>query len=79
MPVWKHRNGETELPTIEGWYWFEGRKTRHPKRMNRRVMVPVWQGNDGLRARYDSMRSDTVDKFTGQWWGPVTPPWEENG
>lgn len=81
---YSHRNGETDVPTVRGWYW---------------VWVsapyPVWPGvlmrfvedyveDDVPLQRADAWRVDSIchqdlaslgDSL--QWWGPVTPPWEE--
>lgn len=64
-----HRNGESEPPTEPGRYWFRGMFGRHECE----DMVEVgtdradwWVGNFALK------------EANGQWYGPVTPPWEAN-
>lgn len=79
-----HRNGETEPPTVEGWYWVQ---TNAP--------YSVWQG---VLMRYVSLYDDILDKpvthiayridsigaetleaigHSLRWWGPVIPPWDD--
>lgn len=73
--TYTHRNGETGLPTAEGWYWFgglfDGRKTRglvkanaHDWKLFELEFWPAWI--DGWVE---------PDVFRGQWWGPIPPPW----
>lgn len=81
MPQYSHRNGESEAPTVEGFYWLrEG--------SNDGGVVPVaWQreirdehGNVDIRA--DWIIPGEIDYYVdeiddAQWWGPVMPPWEQ--
>jgi hypothetical protein len=69
MP-YSHRNGETEPPTMnEKWFWFKG---IGPDVEPSGVFF-VADGN-AIDTRSDSCITDTLH---GQWWGPVTPPWEQ--
>jgi hypothetical protein len=73
--LFSHRNGETAPPTRPGWYWFDGKT---PERM---CILRVWV-EDGepmvnvtfLKEGYS--RHVPAVLHEGQWWGPVTPPWE---
>lgn len=72
-----HRNGETEPPAREGWYWFRGLlddrtvsglvNVRLPDAaFPTLTMSPEWV--EGW------VESDVLD---GQWWGPIMGPWNE--
>jgi hypothetical protein len=65
---YSHRNGETEPPTEDGWYWVSS-----PPPVFREGTVLVVDG-----CVYDFQEDQfTLDELAGvQWWGPVTPPWE---
>lgn len=82
MSTYTHRNGESEEPTVGGWYWFDG--------------VEVWSGDsvakrpifvereDGeLGSIYWYGANDDADDacadgwLRGQWWGPLEAPWQE--
>ncbi len=71
-----HRNGETEMPTIQGWYWFRGRVDD----WDESGLVKVNEPNDAFPTRiispqwiYGWMKADS---FIGQWWGPIVAPWD---
>lgn len=75
---YEHRNGESDLPTIEGWYWFRGtvdeKKGAGLVKVNlpdtafpTHTVSPMWI--DGW------IESELL---SGQWWGPVTPPWNHD-
>lgn len=75
--TYTHRNGEAATPTEPGLYWFKGvayvRKAA--------ALFRLEHDNDGVMGwRPFGDSSDVlyanVDDFVGQWWGPVTPPWE---
>lgn len=64
-PLYSHRNGETEPPSESGYYWFDG-------------FVIMSSGNR-LRVR-DMLEPEQEPRdrtYEGQWWGPVTSPWEQ--
>jgi hypothetical protein len=73
--LYSHRNGETEPPTVEGRYWFDGK-----------VDGELYRGLTVAGSQYEDVRiwPDTYMgwnalsdfAFEGQWWGPVTPPWD---
>lgn len=79
MPtLYSHKNGETEVPTVQGWYWFRGEmdgrheaglvKVNKPDRAFPTLIVsPQWI--DGWME---------AELFVGRWWGPIPKPWEEN-
>lgn len=75
--MYSHRNGETEPPTEAGYYFFRGRKMRHPRRTSVGAMVRVWQGDGEMRTQLRTCSPCSVDEMVGRWWGPVTPPWED--
>jgi hypothetical protein len=75
--TYTHRNGETEPPTEPGRYWFNG---------------VVWSsdrlGTYNILGIVECLATMTYNDVTGealpsrdhagQWWGPMTPPWEAN-
>ena len=81
--TYSHRNGETEPPTEEGWYWFDGDKCwrgESQRSLKRPVFVEreeeggsiYWFGADG-----DADDACADGWLEGQWWGPIVPPWEQ--
>lgn len=78
MTTYTHRNGETTPPAEPGKYWFNGRAS-------------LWTGEIVLQQAVDAIGRDgrvlvweersqehlPVAQFTGQWWGPIVPPWEQ--
>lgn len=79
--TYSHRNGETELPTTEGHYWFLGKHSKRARDFpNRRDILHV---NSGGMTKYHKPRTAyarmmPATELIGQWWGPVPPPWEDN-
>ncbi len=71
-----HRNGETEPPTIyEQDYWFRCNNKKDPDDGPEDGLVYLSIKSD--HSIYDHMGERySLDNMTGQWWGPVTPPWE---
>lgn len=76
-PRYWHRDGSTEVPTIEGWYWFngklDGREARGLVKVNRpdasfptRTVSPQWI--DGWLE---------AELLSGQWYGPLVAPWQD--
>lgn len=66
---YSHRNGETEPPTKEGWYWFKGRTYDNGNASG------TWFVSTVTRPVVASEEGELTD-WEGQWWGPVSPPWE---
>lgn len=69
-PSCAHRNGETDTPTEPGKYWFSGNFAGH-------LMADVISVYSGGSVWYADAY-DKIDNYDGQWWGPLTPPWEAN-
>lgn len=69
-----HRNGETMSPSRSGKYWFQG---SIPKYGDIADAVDVY-GDDVYIVAGDIQRSVKAFDMIGQWWGPLTPPWEMN-
>jgi len=68
--TYTHRNGETETPTVKGSYWFKGTCNTYAQ-LEIAFMIDfvgdlIYIGNGPYR----------LAAFTGQWWGPILPPWE---
>lgn len=70
LPVYVHRNGETEAPVIPGGYWFKGACSTHQYPVAHMVDL-----SGGLI--FIDSEPHKPSAFVGQWWGPVIPPWEE--
>lgn len=80
--TYSHRNGESELPTIEGYYW-----RRNEPYSRHTPIVQVFRDLDSSRgeeARLFMLALGMVSEIElsaygdeMQWWGPVTPPWEK--
>lgn len=75
MPtLYSHRNGETEPPSVEGRFWFKGMLDKIPSTgivaINAGWQTTCWP--DWIEGW------SPPDDFQGQWWGPVTPPWNES-
>lgn len=72
-----HRNGETEVPdNMEtAQYWFDGVAT--DDNGNKYAIVDVVECSS-LHV-YNDVAGQALPKsaYSGQWWGPITPPWEE--
>jgi hypothetical protein len=67
--TYSHRNGETEPPTEDGYYWLRS----VPGDLRRAIgITEILEGEppEGLL---------TFEELAGvRWWGPVTPPWDED-
>lgn len=63
-----HRNGETDLPVIDGTYWFKGVLGWDDDHEQHNGLVDINDGDIFLfgRDKYWSL-ADT----TGAWWGPI--------
>lgn len=73
-----HRNGETEPPTIKGvWFWFMSDGDADISAMG---MLFIYPQGDDVAGTFDDVDGDTtcISELEGRWWGPVTPPWEQN-
>jgi len=76
MTRYSHRNGETEPPTVEGWYWWSGTVVgAYAEKGLVNITVPrdskiqIWPSwCDGWLGAED---------MPGQWYGPVVAPWEQ--
>ena len=65
VQTYSHRNGETEPPTVNGWYWY--------------YHEDDWYGMyhvTGDRYELGPISGVLSEEFEGQWWGPVVAPWE---
>ena len=77
MTRYSHRNGETEPPTIEGWYAMQ-----HPQAWNWQgsTFVFVERNMDGIdvycTGQDDPIGYDQMDSRI-RWYGPVVAPWEQ--
>ena len=69
-----HRNGETEPPTIAGWYWWGGTVVGA---YTEKGLVNITVSRDGIQiwpSWCDGWLG--IEDMPGDWWGPVMPPWE---
>lgn len=77
-----HRNGETQLPTVPGAYWFRGRRFHNWSD----AQSGEWFTDGGSLLSVDSggnivpygsyWTCGNCVSAEGQWWGPVMAPWE---
>lgn len=78
-PRYYHRNGETEPPTVNGWYWFDG--TIRDEDIYRGVVETCrFEVRGDVWFRYGIVGREwdfPEEQMQGQWWGPVVPPWSE--
>lgn len=72
--VYSHRNGETEPPGVEGWYWYELESDDWR-------IVEVDNGGvyeDSFAAYYSGVEaSSDVAYMRGRWYGPIPEPVQE--
>ena len=78
-----------EYPEDRGWYWYRGPTTGLANSSTRReyfegvVYVEYGSGasSDDLTADFNKhggiVYIDIVEFMTGEWYGPVTLPWED--
>lgn len=73
--TYSHRNGETEPPTVEGYYWYVEDDDTPGKHNDSAGVAYMLHGGDCVgtfgRVRHTS-------QLPGKWWGPVIPPWQED-
>lgn len=71
---YSHRNGETEPPGVEGWYWYELESDDWR-------IVEVDNGGvyeDSFAAYYSGVEaSSDVAYMRGRWYGPIPEPVQE--
>lgn len=79
MKIYAHRNGETALPTEPGRYWFRGTCGISEEVANVIEVTITGGKNGGLMAwspNWSGGWHEDIEEFSGQWWGPLVPPWE---
>ena len=86
--IFSHRNGETEPPTEIGWYWCGGALTVDGTRRKiwNMLYLADWHNESFVVGLPDGQMAVLGKDATGfrevtfscQWWGPVTPPWEQD-
>lgn len=78
VQAYSHRNGETEPPTVDGPYFFDG---MYDAFGDGEENLAIW---DTVRDMVWVMRgavsiqewSGSFDETTGKWYGPITAPWD---
>lgn len=76
LPRFEHRNGETSAPTIyETNYWFRCNSKADPDDGPEDGLVYLLTEGE---QRFTDALGDfySLNDVSGQWYGPVTPPWE---
>lgn len=80
---YNHRNGETEPPTENGWYGFDGEHRNAifagkpvESGVHERALVLV-DGDQYYRYVWNGDDDQTIADYIGRWWGPIVPPWRE--
>jgi hypothetical protein len=67
-----HRNGETEPPTIAGYYGFMRKGLRH----GWIVTVVQYDKHGEMRSYSGTLHDEEYRELEpGQWWGPIEGPW----
>jgi hypothetical protein len=79
-----HRNGETELPTVSGWYWFCGELVGVAGQWYMGDQIPVYDESFDCMVT-KSERRGIVEmppgyrrgsaEYRGKWYGPIIAPW----
>lgn len=77
MITYTHRNGETTPPTEQGRYWFKGMADGAAVQDLLPVVTDPRQGILAWRPMLDDGWHEKIDRFDGQWWGPVSAPWDK--
>jgi hypothetical protein len=87
--TYTHRNGETEPPTIEGMYWFRGKGRSEfgygPTTIEceGRTWVRFSELDGAIYGPFVSIEGNELLQIglevEGQWYGPIVPPWEDEG
>lgn len=67
--TYSHRNGETDAPTVAGWYWFEGRRYLNDNMA--RAVADVWLTDGGYVAKVRAWKTRRIGELYGKWYGPV--------
>lgn len=76
---YSHRNGETEPPTITGWYWLKQSRRSRQYKPDLSWLIFVWRGTEKIWRVDGNKEHYLLETIRGQWWGPVTMPWQANG
>lgn len=79
MERYSHRNGETEPPTEEGYFWLEGNSGRIEFGKGWGTSQPHYVFPRANCIHLDRDNTIRLSSFTGRFWGPVTmpvTPWE---
>ncbi len=76
--LFEHRNGETEPPTIQGQYWFNGSRFRQPLGVEHVHVgiIHIWLRKGEMCMATPLLPIGPVARIRGRWWGPLTAPWE---
>lgn len=86
--VYSHRNGETEPPTVHGWYWVKGTVVVKGETINIYdcLVIKHWLDSSMLTRLGDGQFVTLIaessvwplGEWHCQWYGPVLPPWEQD-
>jgi len=72
-----HRNGETEPPTVDGWYWWSGTVIgAYAEKGLVNITVPRNDANIQIWPSWCDGWLGAKD-MQGQWYGPIVAPWED--
>jgi hypothetical protein len=76
-PRFSHRNGETDEPTVAGYYWFVG-KLHHAGYFHVvKDLIEIIGAYPTNELIYDGEECRHVmGDFEGEWYGPIVPPWD---
>lgn len=80
---YSHRNGETEPPQNEGWYWFDGRVAGTFESVTTHtgvIRIYIEHGEPTVNItfiKHGYSRHMPAALSNGLWWGPITAPWND--
>lgn len=82
-PLYSHRNGESEPPTVNGWFGYDGPHYNSkilgrmmPTGVNTRCFLLVEVGETQTIV-WSGDEMQPIGDFPGKWHGPIQVPWEQ--
>lgn len=73
---YSHRNGETELPTMNDYFWFNGVDFEGLETKGKALIVEDSSGRFVLFDFKNRLSMYRLTELTGQWYGPEVAPWD---
>lgn len=74
--IYSHRNGESEIPTVQGLYWVKTSvQDSHFEYYGIEIDENGIWVNPGVD-EYIERAEQMAQRTRCQWWGPIPTPWE---